>query len=179
MHPRKSCSPCCDYSASEILRIRRWEPLATLANILQRCVRLAAPRGSRRASLFSVMDSPTARFGSGVFGLAFALLVASCERTAESTPHPRERARVEPVGEGEDLPCVEINNTSRCWHERCDHMITLTNGCGAPVDCDVASDIDPGWVRVHLDAGQFFEITLRHSAESRDFEIRRKCWYWD
>jgi hypothetical protein len=74
--------------------------------------------------------------------------------------------------------CIEPKNTSRCFQERCDHMITLTSSCEATVDCELATDVDPGWIKVHLEPGQFQEVTTRHGADDKEFEVKLKCEYY-
>jgi len=74
--------------------------------------------------------------------------------------------------------CIDAENTSRCSQGVCDHMVTLTSRCEAIVDCDLATDVDPGWIRVHLEPEQNIETLTRRSADDKEFEIKLKCEYY-
>ena len=57
-------------------------------------------------------------------------------------------------------------------------MITLTSRCAALVQCELATDVDPGWITLQLEPEQAKETLTRRSADDKEFEIKLECAYY-
>jgi hypothetical protein len=94
------------------------------------------------------------------------LLGLSCLAvTASATAAPREKPS----------ECVRAWFDARYGNAGYDHVVHLASKCGAPVTCEVSSDVAPQSVRVQVPAGASAEVVILRGSPARQFTPHAEC----
>lgn len=75
----------------------------------------------------------------------------------------------------EPPPCVEVSTETPYRGYGYTHIVVLASSCERDLRCEVASDVDPAWQEVALEAGATERVVLRSGSPARTFTPRVRC----
>jgi hypothetical protein len=71
--------------------------------------------------------------------------------------------------------CIRAWFDTRYGNAGYDHIVRLASTCGAPVTCDVSSDVAPKPVSIQLPGGSSQEVVLFRGSPARQFTPHAEC----